>query len=133
MWQKILSDTSSPSFTYVAESQAGVIGFSTAGPERGGDATYKGELWGIYVLEAWQRQGIGRRLTLAVAGELRRRGCNSMLVWVLKDNPCRAFYERLGGALVGKKEIEIGGKKLIEVSYGWSDLCRLVATCGRQA
>jgi GNAT superfamily N-acetyltransferase len=126
MWQKILSDTASPSFTYVAESRAGVIGFSTGGPERGGDATYKGELWGIYVLEAWQRQGIGRRLTSTVGEELRRCGYNSMLVWVLKDNPCRAFYERLGGVPAGEKEIQIGGKKLIEVAYGWRDLQALI-------
>jgi hypothetical protein len=61
-------------------------------------------------------------LTSAVVEELRRRGLNSMLIWVLKDNPCCAFYERLGGAPVGEKEIEIGGKMLIEVAYGWSDL-----------
>ena len=58
--------------------------------------------------------------------ELQRREFNSMLVWVLKDNPCRAFYERLGGAPAGEKEIEIGGKKLVEVAYGWSDLDALM-------
>jgi ribosomal protein S18 acetylase RimI-like enzyme len=121
-WRDILSDVTSPSFTFLAESETGVVGFATGGPERAGNATYKGELFGIYVLEARQRQGIGQRLTLAVAEELQRRGHNSMLVWVLKDNPSRAFYERFGGAPVGEKQILIGGRSLIEVAYGWRDL-----------
>jgi GNAT superfamily N-acetyltransferase len=130
-WRSILSDPDNPAFTLVAMSDEEIVGFATGGPARGEHCLYKGELWGIYVLRDRQRQGIGRHLTLAVVEELQRRGIHSMLVWVLKDNPCRAFYEQLGGAPVGEKEIEIGGKKLIEASYGWSDLCMLVATCGR--
>lgn len=42
-----------------------------------------------------------------------------MLVWVLVDNPACQFYAALGGNPVHEKEIEIGGKPLIEVAYGW--------------
>jgi hypothetical protein len=45
-----------------------------------------------------------------------------MYVWVLKDNPSRGFYERMGGRPLTTAEIEIGGKTLTEVSYGWEDL-----------
>jgi hypothetical protein len=31
------------------------------------------------------------------------------------------FYSALGGKLVHEKELEIGGKPLIEVAYGWMD------------
>ena len=62
---------------------------------------------------------------------MRRRGFDTMLVWVLKDNPCRAFYVRLGGVPAGEKEIEIGGKKLIEAAYGWSDIGRLLTGASR--
>ena len=129
-WRSILSNPDNPAFTLVAKCDDEVVGFATGGTERGGDPIYRGELWGIYVLKVWQRKNVGRRLTLAVVEELQRRGFSSMLVWVLKDNPYRVFYKRLDGALVGEKGIEIGGKNLIEVSYGWSDLCVMVATCG---
>ncbi len=46
----------------------------------------------------------------------------SMKVWVLADNPFRAFYEALGGKYVSEKEIVIGGAPLIEVAYGWNEL-----------
>ena len=46
-----------------------------------------------------------------------------MLLWVLDANaPARAFYERLGGVVLRRQPIEIGGAQLTEVTYGWSDL-----------
>jgi len=44
------------------------------------------------------------------------------MLWVLKSNPARKFYERMGGELIGEKQIEIGGVRLIEIAYGWSAL-----------
>jgi GNAT superfamily N-acetyltransferase len=125
-WRRCLSDAASASFTFIAESEGLIVGFATGGPERDGNAAYKGELWTIYILEKWQRKGIGRQLTLAVAQNLQRRGFNSMLIWVFKDNPNRTFYERLGGVTAGERVLEIGGKKLIEVAYGWDDLSALL-------
>jgi hypothetical protein len=48
-------------------------------------------------------------------------GINSMLVWVLVDNPACQFHAALGGKVVHEKELTIGGKPLIEVAYGWMD------------
>ena len=50
-----------------------------------------------------------------------------MLLWVLEDNhrACR-FYESLEGERVGRKTVVIGGRDLVEVSYGWKDIARLV-------
>jgi hypothetical protein len=45
-----------------------------------------------------------------------------MYVWVLRENPSRGFYEHLGGTTLNACEIEIGGKSLEELSYGWPDL-----------
>lgn len=45
-----------------------------------------------------------------------------MFVWVLADNPFRAFYESLGGVRVSEKQMEIGGTSLRAVSYGWENL-----------
>jgi len=46
-------------------------------------------------------------------------GLDSVLIWVLADNPCRPFYEALRGKLVGEKEIEIGTQRLRQVAYGF--------------
>jgi hypothetical protein len=46
----------------------------------------------------------------------------SLIVWVLKENPHRDFYRRLGGVLIGEKKIELGGAVLAEVAYEWSDI-----------
>lgn len=57
----------------------------------------------------------------------RERGCNSMMVWVLKDNPARGFYERLGGGYLYEKTIEIGKDTLVEAAYGWRSLDKFPA------
>lgn len=129
-WRDDLSASDNKTSVFVADVD-GVVGFATGGLERDGDPVHKGELRAIYVLEQWQRKGIGRQLTLAMMQDLRARGLNSMLVWVLRDNPNRAFYERLGGTLVGEKEIAFGECKLLEVAYGWSDLNKTLQLLGR--
>ena len=69
-----------------------------------------------------QRQGIGTRLLSELAKALRARGFHSMLAWVLAGNSSRSFYERTSGALLGEKQVEIGGAVLPVVTFGWVDL-----------
>ncbi len=111
---------------FVAEHPAGhIIGFAIGGLERSKNPNYEGELWGIYVSTEHQRKGVGKLLVLAVVTKILGLHINSMLVWVLKDNPYRAFYESLGGKYVGEKPTQIGQEELVEVAYGWSDLNEL--------
>jgi GNAT superfamily N-acetyltransferase len=126
-WRDDLSAADSPNVVFVAEDKEDVVGFASAGPERDGAPVYKGEVRAIYILEEWQRKGIGRQLMAAAGDELQRRGITSMLIWVIKDNPNCAFYERLGGAPVKEKEIEFGEKKVMAVAYGWRDVGLLLA------
>ncbi|MCL6633218.1 MAG: GNAT family N-acetyltransferase [Alicyclobacillus herbarius] len=51
----------------------------------------------IYLLQDYQRQGIGRRLFRHVIQHLVQNECLGMLIWVLADNPSRRFYESLRG------------------------------------
>jgi GNAT superfamily N-acetyltransferase len=126
-WRDILSTSTPAGCVYVAAQDAGeIVGFASGGPERSGDALYRGELYAIYLLASYQRQGLGRRLTMAVVQRLLHCGLASMLVWVLATNPGRAFYATLGGQQVYEKEITIGAAPLLEVAYGWPDLRELV-------
>src|SRR5574341_178751 len=122
-WREALSNPDNPSFVYVAEDEAGqVVGFASGGPGREGHPDYRGELYAIYLFAQSQRQGLGRRLTQAIARQLLNAGISSMLVWVLAENSSRAFYEALGGQYLSEKKITIGEKELVEVAYGWQDV-----------
>jgi GNAT superfamily N-acetyltransferase len=126
-WLKSISEPGDKCFALVAvDEQVGVIGFASAGPERSGNYPYQCELFAIYMLRAYQGRGVGRRLVSAVAQGLLDLGLSSMLVWVLKDNLFRAFYEALGGEQVGEQDITIGNQTLREVAYGWPDIHPLV-------
>jgi len=121
-WHNILSQSAPTSFVYVAEDPSGqVIGFASGGPERGGDPDYTGEVYAIYLLAACQRHGLGRHLTSTLVQRLVQAGMPSLLLWVLAANPCRGFYEALGGQRLYDKHVFIGGAPLVEVAYGWRD------------
>ncbi len=113
-------------FFLVAERRGEIVGFAFGGPERTGDEVYKGEIYAIYILPAYQRQGLGRKLIGASVRRLRQAGVETLLIWVLSANPYRRFYEVLGGQRVREREVEIGGVSLPAVGYGWSDLQTLV-------
>ncbi|HEX6747119.1 MAG TPA: GNAT family N-acetyltransferase [Longimicrobium sp.] len=109
----------------VAEVDGEVVGFADGGPNRAGEppfGAFTGELNAIYLLPTHQRAGIGKRLVRAFVDALRAQGHASMIVWVLETNPARAFYEALGGRLVGAAEVVIGGERYPDVAYGWDDL-----------
>ncbi len=116
----------SGSFWLVADSGAEIVAFAFAGPAREQEAPGTGEVYGIYVLEAHQRRGIGRMLMEESTRRLLAGGMRSLVVWVLKEGPARAFYERLGGEPLGSKIITTGGWELPAVSYWWPDMAVLV-------
>ena len=114
-------------FCLVAETSGGVmVGFAAGGPERENSPEFASEVYALYVTPSYHRRGVGRQLMVAMAREFLRREGLGMKVWVLAGNPARGFYEALGGRLAGQKPIEIGGKPLLEVAYGWPDV-RLLA------
>ena len=107
---------------YVAEHDGAVCGFASGGPARVEFPGLAGELYAIYLLPEVQAKGIGAQLFSAIAGHLQKVGHTGMYVWVLEENRACGFYERIGGTRIQSAEIEIGGKMLIEVAYGWPDL-----------
>jgi ribosomal protein S18 acetylase RimI-like enzyme len=126
-WREHAFREGSPSLVFVAEDAGQIIASASGGPERDGMPGYDGELYGLYVLAAYQRQGIGRKLSQTVARRLAADGFRAVVIWVLKDNhKARAFYEALGGVLIGEKTITIGGADLLDVAYGWPNVSSLI-------
>lgn len=122
-WVNSLSDdTHAYHKAFVAVVDGRVMGFSNFGAPQIKDSDFDGELFAIYILKAAHNMGVGRMLVKAVVNGLREMGNGSMIVWVLKENPARGFYERLGGEYLFEKPIQIGADQLMEVAYGWRDL-----------
>jgi GNAT superfamily N-acetyltransferase len=117
-----LNDPNVEVYTVVAEEEEMIVGYAAGGPNRWTDDVYGGELFSLYLLRKMHRRGIGRQLVQAVAQGLVRRGYTNMLVGVLRDNPARAFYERLGAVYVKEGAFIVDGVEILELAYGWPDL-----------
>jgi ribosomal protein S18 acetylase RimI-like enzyme len=108
-----------------------IIGFASAGHARGGviggRRLGEGEVETLYVLDDWRERGVGRRLMRAAAVHLIEAGCRSAFVWVLRDNPSRWFYERLGGKPVAEANIRFAGAPVMQVALVWDPIERLLA------
>ena len=105
---------------WVAESDAGIVGFALAGPPRDEDlASNTGEVYAIYVLPEYWDRGLGWRLLIHCERDLIGHGYEKAVLWVLADNSrARRFYELNGWALDGAtKQHEIGGREVKEVRY----------------
>lgn len=120
LWKKNLENVD----VLVAEDEIGrIIGFADNGKERTGKhKKLEGEVYSIYILQDYQGQGLGKLLLKEMVNDLLNKGMDSMLIWVLKDNRSCGFYEKKGGKVVESKSLEITGKQLIEVAYGWEDI-----------
>lgn len=119
-WEMILREGD----VFVVENNENeIVGFAGGGPERSGTYTgYTKEVYSIYLLEAYQGQGIGRKLLTTVIRFLAETNHESILIWVLAENSAVEFYEAMGGKRVGQEYIDIGKQRLIECAYGWKDL-----------
>jgi len=117
VWKDVI-DSGGTAF-FVAESGPGIFGFACGGKLRDAIDGYDSELYAIYLPREHQRFGAGRLLFQALADALRAEGFASLAVWVLEENPAVSFYRHLGGVLIARKSIEIGGTTLTELAYGW--------------
>lgn len=83
---------------------------------------YTAEIYALYLLPAYWRAGLGRQLMAAAAAALRVQKHKSLCLWVMEKNPRAVpFYKALGGQKCGSKTVEIGGKPLSEIAFGWRD------------
>jgi|GEM_PF-413062 len=105
-----------------------VLGFAAAGPEMEGDSEYRACLQGLYVLPAFQGQGIGGMLLRTAVAGLISEGYPNLILWVLRANPVTRYYERLGGRPVRSRIARIGGAALTVTGYGWTELAVLQCT-----
>jgi ribosomal protein S18 acetylase RimI-like enzyme len=107
----------------VAEApEQGVVGFGSCGLAEVRHLGHAGEIFMLYVDDAYHGQGLGRRLIEAMFAHLGAGGVTSVLIWVLGGNPARYFYEAIGGKRIGERTGSQWGVTLREIAYGWTDI-----------
>jgi hypothetical protein len=119
-------------------SGARIIGFGTAGRARpssdiGGRRLGEGEIETLYVLDDFRERGVGRRLMRVSAAYLAEAGCHSVFLWVLRDNPSRWFYQRLGGKPAAEAAIQFAGRQVIQTAFVWDPIERLLAASPQES
>lgn len=112
----------------VAEDAAGDIVGLAAGAAVGDTGSARlGEIWVLYVSEARQRQGVGRRLVRRVAAHLHGQGVTRLQIAVPQANhDASRFYEALGGHWSDSRLLDEDGDLLPERIYSWPDITTLL-------
>jgi L-amino acid N-acyltransferase YncA len=124
-WRQAFQSADGSCFCFVLQDPDGeLIGFAKGQPYAHRDQPdFAGELNKIYLLRAYHRQGLGRRLLGHVARRFLRQGISSMLLFGDARNPSNGFYEALGADRLFAANGEFHG------GYGWRDLRQLAAGC----
>ncbi|WP_369169773.1 N-acetyltransferase family protein [Streptomyces sp. R28] len=117
-WKTRIAETRWPSSgVLVAETEAGIVGFTSFGPSREGPGI--AEIGTLYALpEVWST-GVGRQLMSATSAALGRADYALATLWVLEDNQrARRFYEAQGWRADGTAvEDTTGGASLNKLRY----------------
>ncbi len=110
-----------PNWVWVAEIPSGqIVGFVCGGPERTGLPDFSGEIYALYLLDAWQGKGWGKRLLHTGFDLLRAQGYAAILVWVASRNhKAGDFYASQGGKICLQRSLEMAGQVVDETGYGW--------------
>lgn len=105
---------------WVAEARGAVAGFATTRPCPDEDVPPgTGELHSIYLApESWSR-GLGSELLNVAVADLRTRGFDPLVLWVIDANERgRRFYERHGWLPDGGRQpIDFDGVSVDEIRY----------------
>lgn len=131
-WRELLGAQPVAELLVALDPREEVIGYVLAHIQETGFPGYGAEVIALHVRQEWKGHGVGGALLGAAVSRLRARGCNAAMLWTLQGNPARAWYERLGGQLLGEKRYDVDGWEITEVAYGWPDLAALLSRLGRQ-
>lgn len=121
-WRKQFDAADGSWFCLLIENANGqLVGFAKGQPYQHQDLPdYNGELNKLYLLQEYQRLGLGRQLIQEVARQFLRRGIHNMVLFGIPQNPSCKFHEAMGGKrLYAANGVFHGG-------YGWDDLQRLI-------
>lgn len=121
LWEKNISNTES--HVLVAENNDNqIIGFADGWKREINSENNASDLTSLYLLEAYQGQGIGKKLFKEIFVHFKNLGHEKIFVDVLEDNKTRYFYEYYGAKLEKTVQINIGGTLINELVYRWDNI-----------
>ena len=86
---------------------------------------FDAEILALHIHPSFRSRGAGKALLREAVHTLGARGCTSVMLWTLKGNPIRTWYERLQGTTLAETSDQVDGWDIEEVAYGWNPLYRL--------
>ncbi len=120
MWEMLIPRKKGHGGTLVIKDPNGeVVGFCDFGPAREHEHGIDSEVYAIYLLKKVQGKGLGKLLLYKAFELLKDQGFRSVYLWILKDNPTKYFYEKLGGEYLKYTTVNIGEQQLAEELYCW--------------
>ncbi|WP_314208398.1 GNAT family N-acetyltransferase [Vagococcus salmoninarum] len=119
LWQRIFNTPTNHVWIAVTANEE-VIGFLLFNQNpNNSDPLPKNEVFGLYLLQSYQRQGIGEtlfKLVIAHYQNLKEDFC----LWVLAENlPASNFYQKQGGLLISRKSQTLGQKSHVALCFNW--------------
>jgi 3-deoxy-manno-octulosonate cytidylyltransferase (CMP-KDO synthetase) len=101
--------------------EEGIVGFGDFGSPKlpGG---FDAQIYSFYFLPEFQRKGLGERLFRRCVERISRVGNRSLCLDSLEVSPYRAFYDKMGGKIVGQDGHDLGDEYFETVIYGWDDI-----------
>lgn len=124
-WENIFQQEDKYQYRFVAETLDGkIIGFIDGGRERSGAYNCDGELYAIYLLQEYQGMKIGQKLFQVFLSECINNDMQSLLVWVVTNNPSKKFYEKYNLEKIDTKFLE--RLNIEETAYCWKDINNII-------
>lgn len=124
-WEDIFQKEGNHQFRFVAENLNGeIVGFIDGGVERTDPYNCDGELYAIYLLQQYQGMKIGQKLFQALLSECVKNDMQSLLVWVVTNNPSKKFYEKFNPEKIDTKFLE--RLQVEETAYCWRDINNII-------
>jgi ribosomal protein S18 acetylase RimI-like enzyme len=119
-WREKLAESDATHFVLVLETEAKqLVGLIWCHPTKD-NPTWAARLNKIYLLRAYQRRGLGKRMVAEAVDRLLANGLESMALFTEADNePACNFYDQMGGARQPNEQGNFDGM------YGWADLRKL--------
>lgn len=120
LWQRIFNTPTNHVWIAVTANEE-AIGFLLFNQNpNNADPLPKNEVFALYLLQAYRRQGIGEGLfKLAITHYQKRQ--EDFCLWVLAENlPAYQFYQKQGGQLISHKSQTFGQKRHVALCFNWS-------------